>query len=168
MEKCFSETEWAALDLGPSRNRSSPAYTSSKPRRPCCKRSTPAAAAPTAAAPAELVTLTAASAEPSSPPPAAAEFPAGFSSRPKRRRRQRAAATQGVRVDASYASTEGPPATAFSRRFPRYGSRPDRVPRGELIGGVRGVLLSTLRFFPRGLGLYAPHSGGGVPGEGVA
>ncbi|MED6243695.1 hypothetical protein ATANTOWER_025353 [Ataeniobius toweri] len=45
MEECFSETDWAALDFGPSRNRSSPAHTSSKPRRPRCKRSTPAAAA---------------------------------------------------------------------------------------------------------------------------
>ncbi|KAK5616606.1 hypothetical protein CRENBAI_005227 [Crenichthys baileyi] len=159
MEECFSETDWAALDFGPSRNRSSPAHTSSKPRRPRCKHSTPAAAAPAelvtptaaspqlsaAAAPAELVTptasspqltLTAASAEPSSPLLATTEFPAGFSSRPGRRRCRRAVATRGVRLDASYACTEGQPATAFSRRFPLVWvpSGPE-IPEEELMRG---------------------------------
>ncbi|KAK5603499.1 hypothetical protein CRENBAI_006147 [Crenichthys baileyi] len=177
MEECFSETDWAALDFGPSPNRSSPAHTSSKPRRPRCKCSTPAAAAPaelvtptaaspqlsTAAAPAELVTptaaspqlmLTAASAEPFSPPPAAAEFLAGFSSCPGRRHRRRTAPTGGVQVDASYASTEGPPATAFSQRFPPvWVPSGQEIPEEELMRQrVRGFA-EYLRFFPKDLDL---------------
>ncbi|KAK5613246.1 hypothetical protein CRENBAI_025344 [Crenichthys baileyi] len=62
MEECFCETDWAAVNLEPGWNRSSPAHASSKRRR----------SIPAAAAPAKLGTPTVAPAEPSSPPPAAA------------------------------------------------------------------------------------------------
>ncbi|MED6253295.1 hypothetical protein ATANTOWER_026050, partial [Ataeniobius toweri] len=154
MEECLSETDWAALDFGPSRNRSSTAHTSSKPPR--CKRATPAEAAPaelvttTAASP--QLTLTAASAEPSSPPPAAAEFPAGFSSCPGRRRRRRAPATGKVRVDASYASTEGPPATASSRLFsPAWVQSGLETPQSELMRQRVMGFAEYPRIFPEDL-----------------
>ncbi|XP_047203009.1 uncharacterized protein LOC124856528 isoform X2 [Girardinichthys multiradiatus] len=154
MEECFSETGWAALDFGPSRNRSSPAHTSSKPRRPHCKRSTPAVAAlaelvtPTAAS--TQLTLTVVSAEPSSPPPAAAEFPAGFSSCPGQLCHRRSAATEKVRVDASYASTEGPPAMASSPLFsPAWVQSGPETPQSDLMR-VRGFT-EYLRIFPEDL-----------------
>ncbi|KAK5607838.1 hypothetical protein CRENBAI_010304 [Crenichthys baileyi] len=149
MEECFSETDWAALDFGPSRNRSSPAHTTSKPRSPRCKGSTPAAAAPAelvmptaaslqlsaAAVLAKLVTptaaspqltLTVASAEPSSPPPAAAKFPAEFSSRPGRRRRGGQPPPEGFgRTPPMLPRSVHPPRLSRGG-FLRYGSRPDR------------------------------------------
>ncbi|MEQ2308852.1 hypothetical protein AMECASPLE_032523 [Ameca splendens] len=157
MEEYFRETNWAAMDFVPSRIRSSPARSSSKRRRSRRKCSTPAAAAPSelvtpsaaspqlksAAAPAELALTTAAPpqltlaeppAEPSSPPPATARFPAGFSSCPGRRGRRRAAATGKVRVDASYASMEGPPATASSRLCsPAWVQSGPETPQSELM-----------------------------------
>ncbi|MEQ2163828.1 hypothetical protein GOODEAATRI_034547 [Goodea atripinnis] len=109
------------------------------------KLATPTAASTqpeSAAAPAELATPTAAPpqltlaeppAEPSSPPPAAARFPAGFSSCPGRRGRRRAAATGKVRVDASYASMEGPPTTASLRLFsPPWVQSGPETPQSEL------------------------------------
>ncbi|KAK5609843.1 hypothetical protein CRENBAI_016573 [Crenichthys baileyi] len=83
MEECFGVSDWADLDIMPDQNHTSPAYTSSRRRRPRCKRSTPAAAAPakpnlptasspepstSAAVPAEPPTSSVAHAKPSSPP----------------------------------------------------------------------------------------------------
>ncbi|MEQ2243656.1 hypothetical protein ILYODFUR_009071, partial [Ilyodon furcidens] len=120
MEECFGETDWAAMDYVPDRNRTSPACSSSRRRHRRRKRSTPAAAAPaepklpTAASP-EQPTPAVAHAELSPLPPAAAEFPAGFSSCPGRRHRRRAVATEKVWVGASNFSMEGPSAMASSR-----------------------------------------------------
>ncbi|XP_047216403.1 skin secretory protein xP2-like [Girardinichthys multiradiatus] len=105
---------------------------------------------PTAASP--QLTLAEPPAEPSSPPPAAARFPAGFSSCPGRRHCRRAAATGRFWVDASYASTEGPPTTASSQMFsPAWVQSRLEMPQSELMRQRVMGFAKYLKIFPEDL-----------------
>ncbi|KAK5614701.1 hypothetical protein CRENBAI_018653 [Crenichthys baileyi] len=147
IEECFRETDWAAMTFEPGRNRSSLAHASSK-------HSTPAAAAlgelvtPTAASP--QLTLAEPPAEPSHLRQPQQGFRLGFP--PAQDNVVAGGQPPPGRFGASYASTEGPPATASSRLFsPVRVQSGLEIPQEELMRlQVRGFA-QYLKIFPKEL-----------------